>query len=226
MGEDEDMSDRDKSRPALAWWGAALIVLAAALGLWTELHGVPFAVDTWWNDIVALPPETPVLSGSILLGELGGGWIAILAVPLGVMALLVLLRRRWWGAAFFAASSIASALLVQVLKQTFLRERPETILVLADEGSFPSGHTANAATIACALLILFPRWWVAVAGGAWVIAMAFSRTYISAHWPSDTLGGALIGTGVVLVLAAVFAGPLRREETARRSADRVEAASV
>ena len=49
------------------------------------------------------------------------------------------------------------------------------ILQLSDFGSFPSGHVANAATIAVALLVLFPRVWVAVAGAAWVIVMAPSR---------------------------------------------------
>ena len=52
------------------------------------------------------------------------------------------------------------------------------------------------------LWVLFPRVWVAIVGAAWILAMALSRTFLSVHWASDTLGGALVGAGVVLVLAA------------------------
>ncbi|MBN9188854.1 MAG: phosphatase PAP2 family protein, partial [Microbacterium sp.] len=92
--------------------------------------------------------------------------------------------------------------------------RPENIIVISDFGSFPSGHVANAATIAAVAFVLFPRVWTAVAGAAWVVLMAFSRTYLHAHWLSDTLGGALIGCGAALLVAAAFSGPLLREHRA------------
>ena len=41
--------------------------------------------------------------------------------------------------------------------------------------------------------------------------MAWSRTLLGAHWLSDTIGGALIGAGVVLVLWAFSAHWLEAE---------------
>jgi undecaprenyl-diphosphatase len=73
--------------------------------------------------------------------------------------------------------------------------------VASDFGSFPSGHTANAATIAVVVWVLFPRVWTAVAGVLWVVAMALSRTVLSVHWATDTLGGALAGAAAVFLLA-------------------------
>ena len=135
---------------------------------------------------------------------LGGGWFGVLVVPLaGAVALIVL--KRPWSAAFFLAAEAASAGAVQVLKHLFGRVRPEDIIVISDYGSFPSGHVANAATIASAAVVLFPRLWVVIVGAAWVLLMALSRTYLHAHWLSDTIGGALIGAGAALVVAGVFA---------------------
>ena len=54
--------------------------------------------------------------------------------------------------------------MVQLLKNLFGRARPEDILVVSDFGSFPSGHVANAATIAVAIGMIVPNVWVWVAG--------------------------------------------------------------
>ena len=139
------------------------------------------------------------------------------------MALATVLRRPW-GAVFVLAASAGSALVVQVIKGMFGRARPEDMIVVSDHGSFPSGHTANAATIATiavVLAIIFPRVWVMVAGGMWVVLMAISRTHLSAHWLSDTAGGALIGAGAAFVVAAAFALPLLRERASRGAAGHV-----
>ena len=98
-----------------------------------------------------------------------------------------------------------------MLKNIFGRPRPEEILIPADFGSFPSGHTANAATMAVVLGLLLFRWWVWTAGALWVVLMALSRTYIGAHWVSDTIGGMILGAAVALLLWAPIATRLLEE---------------
>lgn len=193
--------------------GAVLVALSCLLGWWIFSRGEePFAVDVWWNTAMA-ELWHPALAGfSRVMNWVGGGWFGVLAVPIGGAVVLVVLRRPW-AAAFFLAAEAVSAGLVQVLKHTFGRVRPEDILVVSDYGSYPSGHVANAATIAVAAVIIFPRVWVAVVGAAWIVLMAFSRTFLHAHWLSDTLGGALVGTGAALLVAAAFAVPMARERT-------------
>ena len=204
---------RRVATPVIAYLavGSTLVVLSCLLGWWILARGdEPFAIDTAWNLLVA-ELWHPVLTGfSQVMDFVGGGWFSVLAVPIGGAIALIVLRRPW-AAAYFLAAEAVSAAGVQVLKHLFGRVRPEDILVISDYGSYPSGHVANAATIAVAAVVIFPRVWVGVVGAAWVVLMAFSRTYLHAHWLSDTVGGALLGAGVALLVAAAFAVPMARE---------------
>ncbi|MBT2497119.1 phosphatase PAP2 family protein [Microbacterium oxydans] len=186
----------------LLWWGVGLLALATVLGaLVVFVYPETPGFDHWWNETVAGIRGDWLLQFALVMDWIGGGWVAILGVPLLVILALVL-ARRWRSAVFAAVCFAASAGAVQLLKQLFGRARPEDMLVVSDYGSFPSGHTANAATIALVVWVLFPRVWTAILGVLWVLAMALSRTFLSVHWATDTLGGALVGAGVVLVLAA------------------------
>ncbi|WP_460799915.1 GNAT family N-acetyltransferase [Microbacterium sp. GXF0217] len=203
-------------RRNLAWWGIGALLVAIAMGAVLTLDGgadEPSALDTWWHDLMVDSAPSALVAFSHLMNRIGGGWIAILVVP-GVVAVGLLIARRWRSAVFALAAFAISALLVQVLKQVFGRARPEDMLVLSDYGSFPSGHTANAATIAVVMCVLFPRVWMFVLGALWVITMALSRTVLAVHWLSDTVGGALVGTAAGLLVAAVLLPWIRRDAVA------------
>ncbi|MFF2389652.1 phosphatase PAP2 family protein [Agromyces sp. NPDC058104] len=196
--------------------GIAAVVTAALLGfvIMGRQGGLPFEVDEEWAEDV-LTWRGPVGDiFSYFMNALGGGIIAVFVIPLGTAIVLLLLRRPW-AALYFVLASAVSAGVVQVLKTLFGRARPEDMIVVSDYGSFPSGHVANAATIAVAVGVIVPRVWVWVLGVVYTVLMAVSRTYLGAHWFSDTVGGALVGAGVALVLWVVFAVPLERERLAR-----------
>ncbi len=196
--------------------GASAVIVAALLGLviMARGDGLPFDFDEEWaEDLVEIRGGFgDVLA--FLMNGLGGGIFGVFVVPV-TTALILLVARRPWAALYFVVASAASAGVVQVLKNLYGRARPEDILVVSDFGSFPSGHVANAATIAVALGVIAPRAWVWALGAAYTLLMAVSRTYLGAHWLSDTLGGLLVGAGVALVLWAVSATVLERERLAR-----------
>ena len=185
----------------LLWWGVACLVLATGIGA-AVVFGFDTTpgFDTWWNDLVSGIRTDAMIAFAQVLNAVGGGGGGgpRQPPPPGRPQKNPPPRSALFAALCFAAS----AGIVQILKHVFGRARPEDMLVLSDFGSFPSGHAANAATIAVVAWVLFPRVWIAVAGFVWIIAMALSRTFLSVHWASDTIGGAFVGAGVVLVLAA------------------------
>lgn len=209
--------------------GAVSLVIAVLLGLIVVLRtGELIEFDEEWAEEI-LTLRGPV--GDLFaygMNALGGGVIGVFVVPIGI-AVVLLVCRRPWGALYFILASAASAGVVQVLKHLFGRARPEDIIVVSDFGSFPSGHVANAATIAVALGVIVPRAAVWIAGAAYTVLMAISRTYLGAHWFTDTVGGLLIGAGAALLVWALFAGPLERERLAwtarvsKRNAARAQA---
>ncbi|MGW8484667.1 GNAT family N-acetyltransferase [Microbacterium sp. NPDC055903] len=200
----------------LAWWGSGALVAAVLLGILLTSGGAdaPSSLDVWWHDAMVQARPDALVAFSHVMNRIGGGWIAVFVVPLGIAAALLIARRR--RAAVFAVAAFAvSAVLVQLLKQLFGRARPEDMLVVSDFGSFPSGHTANAATIAVVVCVLFPRVWTVLLGVAWIVAMAGSRTVLAVHWVTDTVGGALVGAAAGLLVAAVLLPWVRRGSAAK-----------
>jgi len=196
--------------------GVLALALGAALGsLVAARSSGLLEIDTeWMNEIIE--HRSPVWEvPSLFMNYLGAGILGVVVIPL-VIVIGLLLRRRPWAAGYFLVATIMSAAVVQLLKHAFGRARPLDILVPADFGSFPSGHVANAATMAVVFGIIFPRVWVWLVGLAYTVIMLLSRTYLGAHWLTDTFGGLLIGVGVAFVLWAPIAAKLDGERQRAR----------
>lgn len=102
----------------------------------------------------------------------------------------------------------------RLLKEYFARPRPCEVLsdVITPTGctgtySFPSNHALNNFAAAIFFSILFPKLkWILFTGAALI---SISRVYLGLHYPSDIVGGAVIG----LAFGYIFAiGILRIEK--------------
>lgn len=77
--------------------------------------------------------------------------------------------------------------------------------------TFPSGYAARAGYFAVLATGLARQWmpralpWVAGGAGALVAALAFTRVYVAWHWPTDVLGGLLLGASLAFVTRHVLA---------------------
>jgi membrane-associated phospholipid phosphatase len=193
------------ARPALALWAAGgLLVLVTLIALVVPVG--PLAVDRAWSDAMR-HLESPVLMDVAL----GFSWLGRglgRAATLSLVGVLLVRHRRWLALTAFALAESVATLLSSLLKALIDRPRPPGGLVHAIGQSFPSGHATYAGATCVALVLLFTapgarrrRW--SLLAGLGVVGMAWSRTYLQAHWLSDVVAGALLGSGISLLVFAL-----------------------
>jgi len=131
-----------------------------------------------------------------LFTSLGNGGILFISA-----AVLMLFFRRTRRAGVLALGGLLINLLAVncTLKPLIGRPRPWVILdgfeplLYSHSPSFPSGHTSSAFAFAFAVLPAVEIKWLKIASISAAILMGLSRLYVGVHYPSDVLGGAVIG---------------------------------
>ena len=140
-------------------------------------------------------------TGMIQLTALGSG--TVLWVVTALAAGYLLTARKPTSAAFLVIAVGAGMALNSLLKDLFVRPRPELVthLVQVQTTSFPSGHAMNSAivylTIGGMLAQAEPdralRIYVIGAAILLTVLIGVSRVYLGVHWPSDVLAGWCVG---------------------------------
>jgi undecaprenyl-diphosphatase len=122
------------------------------------------------------------------------------------------------GAFLGGASALLALGIGQLVGHALPRPRPylvhsvNLLISRSVDTSFPSDH----ATLGFAVAVMVWQYNRRVGGVLLILAfiLAFSRVYVGAHYPSDVLGGAVLGTVTSMVIAA-----LSRQHSARSVLD-------
>ena len=109
-------------------------------------------------------------------------------------------------------SAIDSSLITVLFKNIFVRARPDHLKLIVQDGySFPSGHSMIAICVYGYLLYLvlkiknkFFRYFFSTLLLILIISIGISRIYVGVHYPTDVLGGYLLGVIEVILLTEVL----------------------
>ncbi|MGO1470775.1 MAG: phosphatase PAP2 family protein [Tissierella sp.] len=103
---------------------------------------------------------------------------------------------------FLLVNTLGSFLLNVLLKQVFNRVRPFHLSLVEQGGlSYPSGHSMVVMSMYLALLYLLirgerkrnKRLLLKGLVGVYILLMGLSRMYLGVHWPTDIIGGYIVG---------------------------------
>ncbi len=183
--------------------GAALVALALLGALVLRVHPAPGALDQWLFDRVQAAPRSAVL---VHITEIHSPVGLVVATVLS--ALVATGRDRRTALACLVGPALVVVGVELVLKPAVNRR-------FGGVPSYPSGNVADVAAVATAWLVAVPRLWrlpVAAVGAALVVSMGVAVIGLRWHYPTDAIGGALFGTGVVLALDGMLhlgTGPRR-----------------
>lgn len=150
---------------------------------WTILNGIQDIFKSDFMDMI-MPKIT-------MLGNAGFIWIAI-----GI-GLLITKKYRKCGLLVLIGLLMGLIIGNGIVKNLVARPRPcwleefQLLIECPKDFSFPSGHTLSSVIAATILTMCNRKWGVVVIPLAALIS--FSRLYLYVHFPSDILGGIVMG---------------------------------
>jgi membrane-associated phospholipid phosphatase len=194
-------------------WPVVGMVLILLLGFAAKL-GPGFAGTELRVDQVLSRHEDGALTAVALAIDTVLSPPGIIVILVLSFLFLLLVRRSPVNAFAFVTVAGIGWLSSELFKRVVAMPRPNGHLLqhplLAETGqdSFPSGHTTFAVAFAIAVYFLAreTRWqrWTAVLGVLFVCAVAGSRVYAGAHYPSDVLGSVLVAASIIGLYAGIW----------------------
>jgi len=195
--------------------GGALVALVVVAALVFRNHPGPIFLDRWGFSFIH-----PAVGDTFYKRVTDMRSVAFLVAGSILAALVVVGRDRLRALACLVGPGLSVVLVEWLLKPVIARRYAEVL-------TFPSGTTTVVASVATAWVLAVPRRFrpVAVVVGTFLVGLeCIAVVALQWHFPTDALGGVVVGVGVVVLLDGLLrlgADSLRERD---EPADRADAA--
>ncbi len=199
----EEILAGEPAAAARRWLGPTALAMFLLFGVDTVLvlSGFWLPIDIRITTFIQSMSWGPLVYVFELINVTAGYW-QVLVGFVAIVALFLVDRRAGW---LMLIGSVSS-LLDNIIKLLVVRHRPTVdlvhILTPASGYSYPSGHAVFFTWMAFMLAASFaPRVRRAYRFALWCAALVvivltcLARVWAGDHWPSDVVGGVLLGTG-------------------------------
>ena len=166
------------------------------------LEKIDFAILDFIQDTFVCKFLTVINKIFTTMGKMGAVWILI--------AVIFFFFKKYRKYGFMILVGLGVGLVVGnlFLKNVIARPRPfeikDIVLLIKEPGefSFPSGHTLS--SFISATIILFANKKLGIFSFVLATLIALSRLYFFVHYPSDILGGILLGVFIGIMVKQFF----------------------
>ncbi len=204
----------DRPRLVLLGWAALCFALFAGLAVLVVQDWGPLRdLDNRGEPAQAWAVDSPWLYHLLRWVEVAFGTIGM-TIATTVLTVVMFVKGHRRAAYFTAGVMIVTAVATNLLKILIGRERPvwQDPEHLLSSLSFPSGHASSATAFGGIVVVLVTmlvrrssiRRLAYAATVLMVLVVCADRVLLGRHYPSDVIGGVLLGTGVVLLGLAVY----------------------
>ena len=214
----------DRPRSVILAWAAGLtalfVILAYAV---TQLDRYPLDdLDAWGRNAEDWADDHDTLRQVLRVVEDGFGTIGMIVITT-VIAGALLLNKQRRAAIYAVAVMLTASAFTTGLKIWLGRDRPDwqDPTDPLSSKSFPSGHASSTAALAGILIVLTVMLlrrhslrraaYIGIALG--VLVVSLDRILLGRHYPTDTIGGTLIGAACAIAWLAIY-NPLPRSHAA------------
>lgn len=138
-----------------------------------------------------------------------------LIIALTIIVSVILFFKKYYSAGLWFGGTVlfGAVIVTKILKTVFDRQRPQVQqLIEKTTESYPSGH-ATGTTAFYALLVLiailfvhkgWKRTALIIGPSAIILFVLVSRVYLGVHYPTDVIGGFLLGFGAVNLSVGLY----------------------
>lgn len=130
------------------------------------------------------------------------GSYKFLIPAVGFVIIISIINKRYFISKFLLMNTLGSFVFNYLLKQIFQRTRPLDFSLVEQDGlSYPSGHSMVVMSMYLAIAYLLTREEINpkrkrrtyIIVSIFIALMGISRLYLGVHWPTDVIGGFIMG---------------------------------